>query len=137
MCLFTNKTLCLLMLGVQACLFSLATCDKKQWSDIDVNNTKSQYPNFNIKQFLGKDLCLNETLCIQGFHDEFIENYAGRGYPMRASCEADYEDLGGVVVCWLRHKAISGHVVPAKKTITEVQFWTDSKNVSHMRDRNP
>uniref|UniRef100_A0A8D8VRQ0 Uncharacterized protein n=1 Tax=Cacopsylla melanoneura TaxID=428564 RepID=A0A8D8VRQ0_9HEMI len=139
MCLFTHKTLCLLMLGVQASFFSLATC-KAAWNDIDLNTTGNLWPHLNVKQFIGKDLCIptnNQTLCIETFRNEIINHYFDGDTPLRAACDADYEDLGGVVVCWLRHKAISGHVVPTKKTITEVQFWTDSKNVSHMRDRNP
>uniref|UniRef100_A0A8D8VQL0 Uncharacterized protein n=1 Tax=Cacopsylla melanoneura TaxID=428564 RepID=A0A8D8VQL0_9HEMI len=136
MCLFTNKTLCLLMLGVQASFFSLATC-KAAWNDIDLNTTGNLWPHLNVKQFIGKDLCATDkTLCIDTFRNEYIQNILGHERSMRASCEADYEDLGGVVVCWLREKEVGGFMY-RKITITEAQFWTDSKNVSHMRDRNP
>uniref|UniRef100_A0A8D8X3R5 Lipoprotein n=1 Tax=Cacopsylla melanoneura TaxID=428564 RepID=A0A8D8X3R5_9HEMI len=130
MCLFTNRMLCLLVLGVLS-LFSLASC----WKDIDLKDPQLlKNSGLNLTQFIGKNLCAtnNEKLCTETFHDKMEKYWFKQEHSFRTACETD-KDLG-VLVCWLRQRERNvNSFFMAKETVYELQFWTDSMNVTHMR----
>uniref|UniRef100_A0A8D8SRP1 Uncharacterized protein n=1 Tax=Cacopsylla melanoneura TaxID=428564 RepID=A0A8D8SRP1_9HEMI len=134
-------------LSLMLLLFHLCRIDsmedsyRVEWTDLDVTGLKGNSKNWeNITQWLGRELCKDSVRTpANPFTCEDFKNFImplGVGVTaMRVSCEGD-KALNGTTVCWLREKSYNSDTA-SKRTVFEVQFWTENPKLSHCRYANP
>ncbi|KAL1450983.1 hypothetical protein WDU94_003285 [Cyamophila willieti] len=124
---------------MMATMFYLCTCGEDstgtKWIEVEVvKNTTDphQLPTnwTDLDQFNGNQLCDGDQKgCTRKFA-EYIRTVVHKCDSVRSECQTDAQVEGNKMVCWIRQKETQFNL--RKRTIFEVQFWTDNRG-SHCR----
>ncbi|KAL1452240.1 hypothetical protein WDU94_006532 [Cyamophila willieti] len=123
-----RKMHCVLTCCLFLTLFQQILC--ADW--INVNVGKNEWPGIN--KWLGKNLCdSNQKACTTDFAD-FVKSRI-HASSIHAGCEWQ-SDSSNHIVCWVRQRSYNAGTA-SKRTVYEVQFWSDNSTSSHCQYREP